>query len=168
MVLNRDDVVRRARSMTEPGYKIVYKLGMGGTRPGDAMPGQYCDCSGFIAWCYGISRKLDHPWYKETNGGWLETTAVVRDALSTNGMFDEVPRDQALPGDVIVYGDRGGYHGHIALVATVDKNGPKTVVHCSKGNYSKYGHAVAETDAGFFFTRPSVVARASWLEFRKS
>lgn len=155
--------------MTQPGILIDYLLGAGGMDPKLPMPGRKCDCSGFVAWCYGISRKLDHPHYREWNGGWLETTAVYKDATSQFGMFDTVPRELALPGDAIVFGDRGaGRHGHIGIVTKVDKLGPVLVCHCSYGNFKKFGHAVQETGPDIFWAYGAVIARPSWVEFRKT
>lgn len=168
--MTRDQVVARARSMAQPGFTIEYKLGFGGMDPTKPSPGSRCDCSGFVAWCYGISRKLDHPHYREWNGGWLETSAVAKDARSSTGMFDEIPRELALPGDAVVFGDgpRGIRQGHIGIVTKVDKRGPILVCHCSAGNYKKYGHAIQETNLDVFWAFAAIVARPSWLEFRKT
>jgi cell wall-associated NlpC family hydrolase len=106
---------RAARSI---GHGTIYKLGQGGFSPASPHPWNSrgeCDCSGFVAWCLGVSRHTDHPWYSQQNGGWLETTAIARDArLAGAGMFDLVPWEQARPADLLVYGDWGGHQGHVA------------------------------------------------------
>lgn len=170
--LTRDEVMERARKMTKPGWAIPYKLGRGGMKPGSVTPGVSCDCSGFVAWCYGISRHLDHPLYREFNGGWLETTAVYRDATKIpGGMFDQIERYLALPGDVMVWPDgQAGVkgQGHIGIVSKVDKDGPVSVIHCSKGNYTDTGHAILETGTGIFDRHNAVIARPLWLESRRA
>lgn len=143
------EVVARARSAI--GSHTKYALGKGGFSPNSPHPWSAvgeCDCSGFVAWCLGISRRADNPWYKRQNGGWVETSAIVRDAQSPYGFFDEVDWTKARPGMVVVYGDtrQGGRtrQGHVGVVSAVDAGGPIQAIHCSMGNHRR-GDAIQET-----------------------
>ena len=154
------DVVARARSAVAGG--CIYKLGKGGFRPTNLAPWDkqmQCDCSGFVSWALGVSRKTDNPWYVAYNGGWFETSAIVRDALSTYGVFTEVARYDALPGDVLVWGDSGGAQGHVGIVS-----GPTTIIHCSKGNYTTTGDAIRETATTIFDSHKAIAARCAWVD----
>lgn len=158
----------RARGMVGHG---VYRLGAGGMNPGAGAPfslSGLCDCSGFLAWCMGVSRKTDHPLYEQWNGGWLETSAIVRDIeMLSTGMFLRVREDVVQPGDVAVWGDRGKRQGHVGIVSAVqssiDKPRVKRVIHCSKGNERIFGCAVAETNADLFYANKAIFGRyAGW------
>jgi hypothetical protein len=167
--MTRTGVLERARSAI--GHGTIYRLGMGGFNPASPHPWNSrgeCDCSGFIAWCLGVSRYTDHPWYSAQNGGWLETTAIIRDALKEGfGMFDQVALEQALPGDLVVYGDRDGHQGHVGLISHVEPAGegveegePKAIIHCSKGNWVAFQDAINETgNVGAWRMHGAVVAR---------
>lgn len=142
------------RAMSAANQGIRYKLGMGGMKPTAALPaaaGQ-CDCSGYVAWCLGLSRKTDHPFYVTMNGGWLETTAISSDIQSTAGFFE--PLAQPKRGCIVVYPDKisGGVHtqGHIGIVVDVAGGLVSHVVHCSKGNDTQHGDAIRVTGAGPF------------------
>jgi cell wall-associated NlpC family hydrolase len=164
--VTRAEVVARARSVI--GQGCIYKLGQGGftpllDHPWNSM--KECDCSGFVAWCQGFSRMVTDPWYKSQNGGWFETTAIVRDALSEFGNFAAVPALDAKPGDVIVYGDKDGHQGHIGIISRIDENGVGAVVHCSSGNLKGPAHdAIQETDPHVFTKNGALIARFSMIE----
>lgn len=162
-----------ARARAAIGHKCAYILGHGGFH-GDADWPWYrdaaidgCDCSGFVAWCLGLPRRLvtgplaDR--YKPHFGEWLETTAIVKDALSDFGLFSKVTWELARPGDLVVYGDGGGHQGHVGLVSEVDAHGPVKVVHCSLGNFHAKGDAVQETDPHLWQGR-GIVARYAEFE----
>jgi len=140
----------------------MYKLGKGGFDPKALHPWNrtmQCDCSGFVAWCLGVSRKTDNPWYAKQNGGWLETSAITRDATSPFGVFTEVARYDALPGDVLVWGDKAGAQGHVGIVS-----GPTTINHCSSGNFRVTGDAIRETSTEIFDKNDAIAARCAWVE----
>lgn len=154
------EVVDRARSAIGKG--CIYRLGKGGYTPTNLVPWSKqfeCDCSGFVSWCLGVSRKTDNPWYVRFNGGWLETSAIVRDATSPFGVFTEVARYDALPGDLLVWGDAGGAQGHVGIVS-----GPTTIIHCSKGNWTRTQDAIRETDMTIFDSHKAIAARCAWVE----
>lgn len=153
------EVVRRARSAIGGG--CAYKLGKGGFNPQALAPWNkqfQCDCSGFVSWALGVSRKTDNPWYVKWNGGWFETSAIVRDALSTFGVFTEVARYDALPGDVLVWGDINGQQGHVGIIS-----GPTTIIHCSKGNWTMTQDAIRETATTIFDNHKAIAARCAWV-----
>ncbi len=162
--MNTTELLARARYAS--GKKIEYKLGKGGMKPKadlpDAGSGQ-CDCSGYVAWCLGISRMTDNPFYQNANGGWIETTAVHKDILSNTGLFTQC---EAQPGCIVVYGDSNGGQGHIGLVTSVTitdgKKVASKVIHCSSGNWKRNGDAILETVATVFTGNASSVY--GWYE----
>jgi hypothetical protein len=139
-------VLARANAAVQQG--IHYKLGKGGMNPGSPTPasGGLCDCSAFVAWCLGMSRKTDELFYKNFNGGWIETTAVWTDIDSTVGIFESTSKR---PGAVVVYPDASGHEGHIGII--VDGT---HVVHCSHGNDTNAGNAVQITGLSVFSSNP--------------
>jgi hypothetical protein len=155
-------VLGRARAAC--GRPIAYKLGMGGMKPTRETPGNsdgQCDCSGFVAWCLGISRQTSNAFYRQLNGGWIETTAVVADALKPGGIFSRVDAPQ--PGDVLVWGDRRvngrTVQGHIGIVAAVAGDRATRVIHCSSSNFRNTGCAVRETGTEVFYSKGAICAR---------
>lgn len=158
----RQSVIERALSAVGRGCK--YKLGAGGRLWHKATPWtpllMTCDCSGFAAWCIGEDRHTKHPWYRGLNGGWLETTAMLRDCKTPFGMFAEVPWESAIEGDFLVWGDAGGKQGHVGIV-TATGVGPRLVAHCSMGNFRNTGDAIRVTDATIFLANGAVVARCA-------
>ncbi len=168
--MKASEVADRARSAIAKG--CLYGLGKGGMRPHDSVPwdsAHRCDCSGFAAWCLKVSRETDDPWYVATNGGWLETTAIVRDCETPYGHFAIVmPRD-ARPGDLLVYGDQKRAdgitrQGHVGIVSETGKDGPSKVVHCSRGNERKTGDAIQESGVTWWKLADGIVARCAWVE----
>lgn len=178
--------VRRARSQRGRGN---YGLGSGGRDPRAADPfGAYqtragedparahrrvllgrvwCDCSGFVAWCLGIARKL-------SGGVWFYTDRIVADAkrqLAFHDLGYRVPVDQARPGDVVAYGsidrdgdgkrDKIGHTGLIvAVAAKVRTLRDVRVIHCASGA-SAEGGAVRES-SGAPWDRPDAVVFRPW------
>lgn len=164
--MTQSEVVARARSCI--GKDIKYRMGAGGFDPKAAMPGESCDCSGFVAWALGISRNLKIPYYG--NGGWWETSAVYRDATLPFGYVERVMRhEMPKPGMLLVYPDVRGVQGHMGIVTAVDQDARVAlVVHCSRGHYMRGIGAVAETDAGVFDRNPlTLLCRVAWVEYDK-
>lgn len=161
-----DAIVHRA--LSAPGCDTVYASG-GAIPPlsASAWPhaGAATDCSGFVAWCLRMSRRVNHPLYRAVNGGWFETTAVYQDGLASTGFFSRVPR--AEPGCLLVYPDRsddGGLHqGHIGIVVKASGDGiagVDQVVHCSLSAYRKTGDAIRVSDPGPWLARKdSIIVR---------
>jgi len=134
---------------------IRYGLGKGGMNPGSPTPASngLCDCSGFVAWSLGFSRKINERFYVRFNNGWFETTAVWTDIASPVGILEEIDKPRA--GAVVVYPDRDGHQGHIGILVDDDK-----VVHCSMGNDRAFGNAIQVTNTDVF-NKP--IARYGWL-----
>lgn len=165
------EAIERARATIGKG--CIYGLGKGGMRPLDPHPWDAesrCDCSGFVAWVLGVSRKTDNPWYKNQNGGWIETSAIVRDCETPFGFFALVNKRDARVGDLLVYGDRPSklsgkpQQGHVGICTQVGTRGPEMVVHCSRGNERKTDDAIRETDAAWWYLADGIVARCAWVE----
>lgn len=156
----------RARSAIDRGCN--YKLGAGGRRWHKGTPWHpltfSCDCSGFVAWCLEVDRHTSHPFYKNQNGGWLETSAIYRDSqLAGVGMFDAVTWQDALLGDLLVWPDRNGKQGHVGIVSESSPVGPSRVIHCSAGNWRLMKDAIQETSVGLWLNNGGVVARYAGL-----
>jgi cell wall-associated NlpC family hydrolase len=158
-MLTLNEALARARSMV--GKKTKYKLGSGGILPGATSPVNVngeCDCSGFISWALGMSRKTDHPTYVQFNGGWINTDAIVQDADHDTGFFSRInlPRVGAL----VVYPARKKSGktivGHVGIIDSVAANGAIRVIHCSSTN-SKKGDAIQETDDTVFKANPKSI-----------
>lgn len=166
--MTADQAIARARSAI--GQSCSYLLGAGGMHPEADVPWgnpPECDCTGFLAWCLGVSRKSTNPFYVEFDGGWISSEAIFRDCATPFGFFDGLGWTEAKPGDVLVFGNRtsGGvtHHGHVGLVATAGKNGPLSVVHCSLGNWRKTGDAIQETGPEVWAINMGRVARTALL-----
>jgi cell wall-associated NlpC family hydrolase len=145
------ELLQRARSAI--GHKVKYRLGAGGIDPNSPTPASIdnaCDCSGFVYWCLGISRKTDHPLYVRFNGGWINTDAIVHDANQPTGLF--FPLDEPKVGCLWVFPSRRPKrpYGHVGIVSAV-RNGKVTkVIHCAASNFRRYGDAIRETPPTVF------------------
>ena len=167
--MNAKELVERARAMTElPSH---YRLGGGKTAPAGAHPldgGGTCDCSAFVMWCLGIPKPSGLTWLKKLNGGWYNTDGIFVDAVrEPTGMFTRL--DAPRPGAIVVYPSRAVAQnpqqpkvGHVGIVSEVDATGIARVVHCSKGNDTKLGRAIAETGPAVFATPP--LSAIAWCE----
>lgn len=152
------DLLARARSAL--GRKIAYELGKGGLKPAAASPADgagECDCSGYVAWCLGMSRMTEHPLYQAFNGGWINTDAIVHDARRPTGFFEQLNRPRV--GCLIVYPSGNGHKvGHVGIVTAVDAGGSVAkVIHCSSGNFRRTGDAVGETGPEVFQSNPGTI-----------
>jgi hypothetical protein len=156
-----DELLARAR--TALGRKIPYALGKGGFKPEDSTPNRPnggCDCSGFVSWALGISRETTNPFYKEKNGGWIETSAVYADIGSPIGLFSSLATPR--PGCIVVYPDSpAGGEGHIGIVTKVSAAGAVTaVIHCSSSGWKNQGDSIQENAPSALTKNPSV--RYGW------
>ena len=135
------DLIARARSAVSKG--IRYKLGSGGTNPTSALPtsDHFCDCSGFVCWALGLSRKTTLPFYQKY-GGWIFTDSMVADVNSQAGIFEKVATPEV--GCIVVYG-AGAQIGHVGILSEVENGQMKKVIHCSRGNDNKFKDSIQET-----------------------
>ena len=136
------DLIAKARSACK--LPIGYQLGHGGYHPNDATPSRdgLCDCSGFIAFLVGRSRKPDDKFR-----WWLSTDSIHDDAIGAQVLFSRIPLP--VPGCIAVYPDHDGKQGHTALI--VD---PKTwtIIDCSRSQ-----NGVTEHIGKYWSTTPNVV-----------
>ncbi len=166
LMLSVNEFLARARSASGKG--TIYKLGGGGMKPNASLPSDSsmrCDCSGFSCWALGISRQTNHPLYVKINGGWINTDAIVADAIASTGFFlrVETPR----PGALVVYPSRKPHRavGHIGIVTDVNGSagidGITRVIHCSSSNYRNTNDAIRETEPNVFRVPEAILA---WYE----
>lgn len=129
------------------------------------------DCIGFVMWCLGIDRyqPKTFPLY----GGWMNTDSIIADARGGQTWWTEVPRWQAVAGDLVVYpSSRLGSKGHVGIVADVRKaqqslgKTPTSewtdcldIVHCSSGHQRSLGYSISLERAGRTFTKRATVVR---------
>jgi hypothetical protein len=153
------EILARARSATH--HATNYQLGRGGLDPNSPSPADdhACDCSGFICWCFSIARRVSFEPYYSFNRGWVNTDSIVRDAMTSGALFTRI--SEPLPGAVIVYPSRNGRYGHIGIVSEVTRGPtgvlvPAKVIHCSEGNQTRFGDAIAES-APVEFNDPAVI-----------
>lgn len=146
-VANRGVMLTRARSCL--GKNTRYKLGKGGINPVNPLTPE-CDCSGFVAWTIGIPRELP-----PRSGKWLQTTTYWEGGGAVgDSLFDLTTPAQAEPGDLYVYPDGGGKQGHMGIISEVQNGKPSKVIHCSKGNDTRYRDAIQETETAVFNSHP--------------
>ena len=137
----------RARSCINK--KIRYKLGAGGMNPSSPLPADknmQCDCSGFICWVLGLSRKSNIPFYTKL-GGWIYTDSMEADVKSSAGIFERLNTPEV--GCIVVYG-AGNAIGHVGMVSQVTNGKMSKVIHCSSGNDKNYKDSIQETSPTVF------------------
>jgi LysM repeat protein len=146
-----------ARAKTAIGKGIRYQLSQGGLDPTKPIPtaNQKCDCSGFVCWILGLSRKTTIPFYARY-GGWIYTDSMVEDIKSTKGIFERIDTPEV--GCIVVYG-AGAKIGHVGLVSEVKQGKMTKVIHCSKGNDTKFHDAIQETSPSVFERADTVWGR---------
>jgi hypothetical protein len=144
--ISSNDLVLKAKTAINKG--IRYKLGSGGMNPNTVLPttNKLCDCSGFVCWVLGISRKSDNPFYAKF-GGWIYTDSMVIDINSQAGLFEKLNTPEV--GCIVVYG-AGGAIGHVGLVSKVENGQMTKVIHCSSGNDRNFNDSIQETNAAVF------------------
>lgn len=142
-----NDIIAKAKSAIGKG--IRYKLGGGGMNPNAVLPddgSKLCDCSGFVCWVLGLSRKSDQAFYKKY-GGWIFTDSMEADILSSAGIFNQL--SVPVVGCIVVYG-AGKKIGHVGIVSEVKDGLMTKVIHCSVGNDRTYKDSIQETKPTVF------------------
>lgn len=152
---NAHKIIERAKSAINNGIK--YKLGEGGLNPNISLPttNKLCDCSGFVCWVVGLSRKSEIPFYKK-HGGWIYTDSIVADINSNAGIFEKIRTPE--PGCIVVYG-AGSKIGHTGIVSKVSNGLMEKVIHCSSGNDKKFKDSIQETTPEVFNRADTVFGR---------
>jgi hypothetical protein len=140
---------------------VRYGLGKGGFDPARHAPWSQaleCDCTGFLSWALAVPRQN-----QAIAGGWVESTAIVADAMGPGKLFQLVtdPR-KVRAGDALAIGDRdvdGVHHeGHVALIVEAAADGtPVKMADCSSTG-GRAGSAVQVRPAALF-PRGYVVVR---------
>lgn len=109
--------------------------------------GAKIDCSGYMAWCLRISRKVSHPKYIQINGGWFETTAIYADVAGSWGFFEQLATPRV--GAFLVYPDHDGHDGHIGVVTAINGKagvqGVDSIIHSSLGAWNHQQDSIQET-----------------------
>lgn len=149
----RPDRAELVRAMEHAAtVRVRYKLGRGGFDWLSDDIGELCDCSGFVCWALGLSRKPS----PIGDGVWWSTDSIRADAIGEQTVFRQVePGSQPA---FVVYGDyrRGGAvrQGHVGFV--VD---PATFegYDCSSSQSRRRGQAITHRDLSFFGRRASTV-----------
>lgn len=140
------EIVNKAKSVVGKG--IRYKLGHGGIDEKYNLPTKdnLCDCSGFVCWVLGLSRKTEIPFYKK-HGGWIYTDSMVGDIYSQSGILERLNFPEV--GCIVVYG-AGKAIGHVGVVSEVENGIMKKVIHCSSGNDETFLDSIQETSPKVF------------------
>lgn len=119
--------------------------------PGLVVPA--CDCSGFVCWAMGISRRI-------RGGGmgghdqWINTDTLWADATGSGAQFRRL--DAPVRGCLVVYPQRdsGERYGHVGLVTEVGADGRAAkVVHCAAAHFTAAPFDAIQVDAGEAFNR---------------
>lgn len=114
-----------------------------------------CDCSGFVCWALGISRRI-------RGGGigghdqWINTDTIWADATHGGAQFRRI--DVAVRGCLVVYPRppqaSGERYGHVGLVTEAGADGRAAqVVHCSASNFAMAPFDAIRVNAGEAFGR---------------
>lgn len=93
-----------------------------------------CDCSGFVCWALGFSRKAPAKAPYTADDGSIYTDSIWHDAKGAGVRFMSMAA--ARPGGLIVYpSGNGERYGHVAIIVQADAQGRATqVIDCSKAN----------------------------------
>jgi len=132
--------LERARRALGSARGLRYKLGKGGFHPEDPTPSRdgFCDCSGFAAWCLGLSRDQ-----RGRFGLWISSEGIWSDGTGPRRLFTAVV--QPFPGCLVVYPDRDGRQGHVGVVVRAI---PLEGIDCSTAG-------LRQRPFGFFLARGS-------------
>ncbi len=149
-----EQTLARARAAIDA--QTTYRLGAGGRDPSQPMAGEI-DCSGFVSHAMGIPRQ-----FPPGQNSWIFTDSIyngtggnTQEAAGGSPPFNEVPPDQARPGDLIVYGSQysNGERtriGHVGIISEVNPDGSFQVIHSSSSASRRHGDSTLETDSSAF------------------
>lgn len=157
--LQPSDVVHRARTALADHRHIQYCLDPGKNGGKDPYRSDCSsswerrgklvftsDCVGFAAWCAGFDRF--QPGFP-LQGGWINTTAMVKAAERGLGWFDEISPWERAEGCLVVHPRRLPLHrwGHVGVYV-----GNNRVIHCH--GPALRGPAISESDVREFTSKP--------------
>ncbi|WPB55587.1 CHAP domain-containing protein [Xylophilus sp. GOD-11R] len=140
---------------------LAEAAGLDVTDPGLVVPA--CDCSGYVCWAMGISRKASGA----SGDVWINTDSIWQDAQGAGRQFQAIPR--ATVGCLVVYPKAGSgeSYGHIGLVTEVGADGQAAqIAHCSAVNFMEPPHDAIEVNAGEAFRRQPKTIYARFLGMR--
>lgn len=134
--------------------------GFGAIDPRGLVP--TCDCSGFVCWALGFSRRSRQPPFS-TRGepGWINTDTIWADVTAgEHTLFAPLAAPEV--GAIVVYPKAGSGQrfGHVGIVTGVAAGAATRVVHCSAVNFGAFFDAVAETGPEVFDEQPKT--RYAW------
>lgn len=142
MAYTIDEILERARRHLN--IKVRYRLGGGKhvARGDDCLDDAgAADCSAFVLWCLGIDKyRPDDPALHPRE--WINTDVMCNVEL----LHLFVRTDLAHPGAVVVYPRRGPRYGHCGILTETPNADEWRIIHCSSGNFRRYGSAVRETE----------------------
>lgn len=156
--IRRDSVLSRARLAMRKGTRYV--LGAGGYDPKAPLPhdsNRGCDCTGFVAWAWGIDRRRSRNGLVE-----VQSDALIIEANRLNGNVVKLSKPE--PGCVLVY---GGIWlgvplqsvrirpGHAAIYESAG-----TIIDCGSTPYRKEGQAITRRSGQFMLSRKDCIAIA--------
>lgn len=121
-----------------------------------------CDCSGFVCWALGLSRRSRQPPFsKRGEPGWIHTDTIWADATAPQHTLF-APLHAPEVGAVVVYPKAGSGErfGHVGIVSAVAGGAATRVLHCSAGNFEAFFDAIAETGSEAFDAQPKT--RYAW------
>lgn len=148
---------------------VKYALGAGGFNPSAKAPwsaSATMDCSGFAAWCIGVSRHYQ----AMPNGDWIETSQIHADAKSCRVVFREL--EEPVIGALLVWPDQviesKLRHGHVGVIAETKADTSEgvrvsKVIHCSAGNWRATGNAIGATGADVFDRNGAIIVAPVWM-----
>mgnify|MGYP002639546124 FL=1 len=143
----------------------VYTLGAGGYGWAQREFDDECDCSGFMAFCLGLSRKPSTAFQVKGRQYWFSTDSMV--AAGKEGLFfREV--GSLTPGSIVAYPDRNRdgkvTQGHTAYVSEI-RNGIPFGYDCSSSQSRKTGDAIKLRSLAFFNRRKTTVwMKPTWWQ----
>lgn len=125
---------------------LAEAAGLDLTDPALVVPA--CDCSGFVCWALGISRRIQAGGLS-TQDQWITTDTIWADATGGGAQFRRL--DVPIRGCLVVYPQQGSgeRYGHVGLVTAVDAHSRATeVIHCSAAHFAMAPHDAIQIDTG--------------------
>lgn len=140
-----DEAAIVARGRAALRKRTVYKIDTVPPSGAQWPAGHTADCSGFVAWCYGLPR---YP--RKLRGAQLFTTSFYEDAVRPSKNLFVKRTEVPTVGGIVVYPyfryEPGGkrHPGHIAIISVVRSPTDYDIIDCSETSYLRDGDAIAE------------------------
>lgn len=152
------DIVRRAKLALH--HKTIYKLGAGGRNPSAPFPwdeDHECDCTGFLAHCWGMHRDLsvNRKVHIQSDYLVLESRKPASQSAVVKLKFPEIGCGIVYPGKwtggKLLWGNRISA-GHAAVYI-----GKSEIIDCASGSYRRTGDAITKRNGLWMIKHPDVV-----------